>query len=295
MEIATISENKIAKEFFKKYTIGAEVSRILYPESCSHYSKNQNVGSVTRTLKKLKEAGYIEERIDMIHKKSSKGVGFTQRTPHFRLNLKPFFEYANGKIRKFREKEEIKRKNELAKAKDKKHKKVLRDLVRLVKEKEFNKKEEKFLEYIFELPKIREMACNRETLFDGIMGVLEKIFFYHQIVGKTLCIDIAKAFFVEDKRQFKKVPDSYGQYKEFRGVIINFLDRLSNKIKDLTSFNQMDYYELKYNTKISTCSDIPFAIPKYCSEEKKKNLLKRWEISFYEKRKPTNDEMLKTR
>jgi hypothetical protein len=283
--IETKADNKIAKEFFKEYTTGRRVSKKSY--TIPSGSKTKTIGTVTRCFRKWEYADYIEEgRIP-----TKKGGSITG----YRLKLKPFFEYANEKIRKVREKEEGIRKSELFNAKDKKHKEILRDLIKGIKEKEFNKKEIKFLEYIFDLPKVREMACNRETLFDGIMSILEKVFFYDQIAGKTLCVDIAKAFFVKDKRQFKKVPDSYGQYKEFQRVIINFLDRLLNKIKDLTSFNPMDYHELRFNTEINTYSSIPFAIPKYCSEEKKKNLLKRWEISFYEKRKPTNDEMLKTR
>lgn len=284
--IKTKKDLEISKEFFKKYTTCAEISRELY--SIDSKSKTKTIGTVTRCYRKWKEKGYLDTA--RVSRSKNKGT-----ITGYRLNLKPFFEYANEKIREVREREWVIRKNKLSKAKDRDHKEILQDLIKRVKEKEFNKKEEKFLEYIFGLPKIREMACNRETLFDGITNVLEKIFFYHRIVGKTLCIDIAKAFFVEDKRQFKKVSDSYGQYKEFQRAIINFLDGLVNKIKDLTSFNPGDYHELIYNTKISTYSDIPFAIPKHYSEENKKRLLKRFEIVFYEKRKPTNNELLETR
>ncbi len=284
MLITTKADNRIAKEFFKRYITGAEVSRTLY--SIESKSKTKTIGTVTRCFKRWEGRNYLDK--GRISKK--KGT-----ITAYRLNLKPFFEYANPKIKEAREKKELKLKHQLKNAKDKKLKRALRDLLKGVKEKEFNGKEIKFLEYIFNLPNVREMACKRDTLSDGIMNVLDKIFFYNQIAGKTLVIEIAKAFFAKDKRQLKTLPDHYKQYKEFWKVIIKFLDNLLNKIKDLTEFDRGEYYQLRFNTEINTYSSIPFSIPNYESEENKKKLLRRFEIVFYEGRKPTNQELLDTR
>ncbi len=246
--MATLINKKpveISKEFFKKYTTCAEVSRIVY--GIESKSKTKTIGSVTRLYREWKEKSYLD------NKRISKGKGTITA---YRLNFNIFFENVKPV---------------------------------------FNKKERKFLEYIFELPKVREMACSRGTLLDGIISVLEKVFFYNFITEEPLFIEIAKAFFVEDKRQFKKINDSSEQYEEFWRVIIDFLDPLSNKIKDITNFNAENYRELRFKTKINKYSDIPFTIPNYYSEKEKENLLKRWEIVFYEKRKPTNDEMLDTK
>lgn len=275
---------EISKEFFKRYTTCVEVSRKLY--SINPKSKTKTIGTVTRCYHRWKENDYLDKG------RVSRGKG---TITGYRLNLNPFFEYANLKIKEVREKKELKLKNELKNAKDKNHKEILRDLIKGVKEKKFNEKEMKFLEYIFNLPNVREMSCQRESLFDGILNVLDKIFFYEQIAGETLVIEISKAFFTKDKRQFKRFPDHYKQYKEFWRVIIKFLDKLLNKIKDLMRFDKGDYYELIFNTEIDTYISIPFSIPNYESEENKMKLLKRFEIVFYENRKPTNNEMLETR
>lgn len=295
MQITTITENKIAREFFREYTTGAEVSRKLYPKSCNHYSKNNNIGSVTRFLSKMKSLGYIEEREDVVHKKSSKGRKFIQRIPYFRLSLKPFFEYSDEQIRKSRKEEEEKWLKISEQAKTKEEKKGVKEVLSSLNEKGLNMKEKKFIQYIFDIPGTRKMACRGENLFDGIVSVLEKIFFYEQVYGETLVIDIAKSFFTEDKRYLKKYNDPYRQYQEFWRVAVKFLDELTNKIKETSNFDSQEYLELPFKTKIHKYSSIPLVIPQDCSKEEKQRLLKRFEIVFYEKREPTNDEMLKTK
>ena len=273
----------ISKEFFKKHTTCAEVSRKLY--TINSKSKTKTIGTVTRCYNRWREKEYLDD--GRVSRKKGTITGY-------RLNLKPFFKYANQKIKEFREEKELGLMNKLKNAKDKNLKKILKELLKGVKEKEFSSVEKEFLEYIFELPNVRKMACQRSNLFDGILNVLDKIFFYEQITRKTLVINIAKAFFTENKKYLKKYKDSYEQHEEFWRVIIKFLDKLMNKIREVSNFNTGEYWDLLFKTKISKYNSIPSSILDNYNAKEKQKLLKRFEIVFYENRKPTNDEMIET-
>lgn len=287
---------KIAKEFFKKYTTGAEVSRHLYPNSCNHYTKSNNVGSVTRALDKFKDVGYIEEKIDVVRKKSSKGIGYTQRTTYFRLNLKPFFEIANKKIKEFRLEKEKKWKGFGQEAKNTKERKAVREVLSSLKEKNLNKTEKKFLNYIFNIPKVREMVCQRENLFDGFVSTLEKIFFYNQLGSNdALVMTFIQGFLSEDKRHIKKEKDRFKQFRAFTNKIDEFLSELMCKIREFSGYDPQDQAEIAFNTKLKNYIDIPYDIYENDPKEVQEYLLKRFETGFYEKRSLSANEHWKMR
>jgi ribosomal protein S8 len=262
--INTPTKNRIAKEFFLDFMNTTEVSKKLYPNAFnslkSRLPRKKNVGIVAGFFSQLRKEGYIEDKTVLQKRTSCTGKKFESLTIVYRLNLNPFFEYVEKKINL-----------------------------------PLDEKERKFLEYVFEIKDCRKIVYNYNDLFEGICNFLEKISFYEQLGGETLIVELTKGFFTENKKYLKKYENPSEQYEEFWDVAIKFLDNFVNKIKLLSPFKQEDYLSLEYNPKVGKYTSIPHVIPDYESEENKKKSLKRFEIVFYEKREPTNDEMLETR
>jgi len=131
----TFHEKDIAKAFFVDFTTGSEVSRKLYPDA----KRKKNVGIVSNCLILWKKLGYIEVNNNLkITKDNENGTKYSQKMPHYRLNLKFFFDYAS---------------------------KV-----------EFNKNEKEIIKFIFGFEDIRKKACLGKILVEGIENVLAEIF-----------------------------------------------------------------------------------------------------------------------
>jgi len=128
-------EKDIAKEFFIDFTTGSEVSRKLYPDA----KRKKNVGIVSNCLILWKRLGYIEVNNDLkITKDNENGTKYSQKIPHYKLNLKLFFDYASRV--------------------------------------EFNKNEKEMIKFIFSFYEIRKRACLGKSLVEGIENVLAEIF-----------------------------------------------------------------------------------------------------------------------
>jgi hypothetical protein len=228
-------EKDIAKEFFTKFTTGSEVSRKLYPNS----KRKKNVGIVSNCLILWKKLGYIEINNNLkVEKDNQNGTKYSQKIPHYILNLNFFFDYA---------------------------KKV-----------DFNKNEKELIKSIFSFKELRERACRDKSLIEGIENVLAEIFlispkndagvsryflskFYgnnaKKIIKETGSLYIKENLGSLDK--FKSLPKK--EKDKFRRNLIKFIKRdasyirnswndeiesIANKILSLKNLNnyESDFY-----------------------------------------------------
>src|SRR3990167_6638549 len=103
--IESITENRVAKEFFVNYTNTTDVSRKLYPNSFKTKARRKNVGAVSSNFSKWRKLGYIEEKEILKEKVNKKGTKYTQKLKVYRLNLKSFFEYFDERLKLNRKKD----------------------------------------------------------------------------------------------------------------------------------------------------------------------------------------------
>ncbi len=259
--IESNAENRIAKEFFINYTNTTDVSKKLYPNSFKN--KIKNVGIVSRYFSNWKKQGYIEEKEIFKEKISKKGTKYHQKIKAYRLNLNPFFEYFNEKLKLNREK----------------------DLP--FKNKRLTFIEREILNYIFSFNETRAIIYKYDNLFEGMFNFLEKIFFYNMILSNEgLHVEFAKGFFTKNKKYVKRYRNEEEQFEEFWKTTIKCLDHLTNKIKSVSNFNQRDYFNLIFNSEISKYKHIPFVLEEAYNEKQKEELLKRWSTVFYQNKVP---------
>ena len=118
------------------------------------------------------------------------------------------------------------------------------------------------------------------------------MFLYHQgssdqSLGEVYVI----GFFINNKDKYiEKVDDKEKQIEKFWDVVIDCMQKLMNKLNDISDFNTLDYMDLRFKTSISKYCGLPYDIPADETKKVKKWLLKKWSIIFEENRDLTFEE-----
>ncbi len=284
--IRTPKEHEIAKEFFLEATTTTAVSNEIFPKA-----KYKNVGMVSGNLSKWRKAGYIKNEpifTEVTNKKTGKKS--PRKIIGSRLNLNPYFEYAQKKLSMpIEEKIEIvellnkmglTNNKELDSTHDKDIVIERKELEKELKDTEFNDVEKEILNYIFSFRETREIACKSKDLFEGITNVLERIFFYQSWADSDESIKtyFMKGFFIKNKekyikrekrawREFKKrikgdkearrrfekrdrEKDCIDKIREFQITSTSYFNKLKQKIQIISNFGDVDYWNLIVKTEL---------------------------------------------
>jgi len=321
---------EVAKAFFVNFISVKDVSKRFYPWRYENIKKKGNATEIETPFREWRKSGYIEEKIILKHKKNKFGTKYTQEIEGFRLNLNPFFEIAKSKLIDVRAKEEqmwtrklkrLQKSNRSVKIKLKhsenifmedrildewpkykalmkssddirSEKEAVNDILDWLKEKEFNSIEKEIINYIFSFKEVRKVVCKYNNLYNGILNFLERLFLYHQgssdqSLGEVYVI----GFFINNKDKYiEKVDDKEKQIEKFWDVVIDCMQKLMNKLNDISDFNTLDYMDLRFKTSISKYCGLPYDIPADETKKVKKWLLKKWSIIFEENRDLTFEE-----
>ncbi|MBS3075786.1 hypothetical protein J4429_04995 [Candidatus Pacearchaeota archaeon] len=200
-----------------------------------------------------KELGYITER--KVHNLKSKSK-FHPNKLVYTATIKPLIDYCENILSNLSIKEKISR-GEILKIPEELRKRFKRkeeptkEELKEYSEPKFTKIEKEILEHIFSFKKVREIVCNHNSILQGMVSFLERIFFHKSILDDVFISSyFGKSFFIKNKMYVKKWKSREEKFFNFHKAINKNFHKLFIKIKIVSNFSAQEYFDLIVKTEL---------------------------------------------